>query len=68
MVSIVDVEDDSDNDDSSGPAKDIMSAEIVMGKVYTCPAPRPAKGKEKENFEGKVEYSFDISKDDEIFD
>lgn len=45
-----------------------MSVEIVKGKVYTCPSLRLAKGMEKKNFEGKVEYSFDISKAGQIFD
>lgn len=65
---VVDATGESDNDDSFDPTTDIMSTEIVKRKVYTFPALRSAKGKEKKNSEGKVEYTFEISKEYQIFD
>lgn len=62
MVSIVDA-----GDDSVGLIANIISIDIVKGKVYTCPTLKPAKGIERENSEGKVEYYLDISKADHIF-
>lgn len=65
---IVDAKEESYYDDSPNPVADIMSVELFKGKVCSCPALRPFKGKEKENSKGMVEYSFDISKADQIFD
>lgn len=61
---MVDVAEDSNYDYSV----DNMVAEIVKGKAYLYPAQKPAKGKEKEEAENKDEYSFDISKANQIFD
>lgn len=57
----------SGEDDLANPLSDIMFVERVKGKTYTCPILRPSKGKEKEHFEGKIKYSYDISECDQIF-
>ncbi|XP_051135442.1 uncharacterized protein LOC127254393 [Andrographis paniculata] len=44
---------------------ELCAAELVQGKMHTCPTLRLAKGKE---VSPKVTYSFDISKVDQIFD
>lgn len=66
MVSVVDME-DSDNN-SADQSVDIMAAEIVRGKPYSCPALRSAKGKEVNVSNNRIEYSFDISMVKQIFD
>ena len=66
MVSIIEAEES--NDESPDSTADIMAVEIVKGKVYSCPALRSPKGKEVKTSEGKIDYSFDISKADQIFD
>ena len=40
----------------------VMAVEILKGRLYSCLALRPSKGKEATRFENKVEYLFDISK------
>ena len=47
---------------------EVMVAEIVKGKPYSCPALKPSKGKEVVCLENKEEFSFDISKANQIFD
>ena len=43
---------------------EIVAAEILKRKTYTCPAPRPLEGKEVTE---KEKFLFDISKADQIF-
>ena len=45
---------------------DIMAAEFVHGKPYTCLTLAPSKGKEVAKLDKKA-YLFDISKTDQIF-
>ena len=47
---------------------EIMTAELLGDKPYTCLALTPTKGKEKVKAEEKEAYLFDISKADQIFD
>ena len=46
---------------------DIMAAELIQGKPYTCLALTSSKGKEVVKLD-KEAYLFDISKADQVFD
>ena len=46
---------------------DIMAARFVHGKLYTCPALTPSKGKEVAKSDGET-YLFDIFMENHIFD
>ena len=47
---------------------EIMVVKLLGHKLYTCPGPTLAKGKEAIETEEKEVYLFDISKVDQIFD
>lgn len=44
-----------------------MAAEIIKGKMYSCLDLKSSKGKEEDKSNNKTEYSFDFSKEDQIF-
>ena len=46
---------------------EVMAAEIVKGRPYSCPELKPSEGKEMVHSENKEEFSFEISKVDQIF-
>ena len=47
---------------------EVMVVEIVKGRLYSCLTLKPLKGKEVVPLENKEEFSFDISKANQIFD
>ena len=68
MISVIDC--NSAEEDVWGEPEvqaDIMAAEFVHGKPYTCPVLTPSKGKEVAKPK-KEAYLFDISKADQIFE
>ena len=65
MISLVNV--DEEYGEVFQKEVEIMAAEILWGKPYSCPVLKLGKNKE---FAGdvKLKYDFDISKPDKIFD
>lgn len=66
LVAIVEYEDSEEEE--IDPTTDMMHVVIIQGKPYSCPALKAPKGKEVQTSKNKVEYAFDISKVDQIFD
>ena len=56
--------DEEGNDEEGAVQGEIMTAKLLGGKPYTCPALTPAKGKENVKTEEKEAYLLDISKAD----
>ncbi|KAJ8555382.1 hypothetical protein K7X08_012878 [Anisodus acutangulus] len=66
LVSIIEVS--KSDSESADCTADAMVAEIVRGKVYSYPSMKVVKGKEMSASDDKVNYSFNITKADQIFD
>ena len=67
MISVIDCDQvEEDVWEEPKVQADIMVAEFVHGKPYTCPALTPSKGKKMAKPK-KEAYLFDISKTDQIF-
>lgn len=67
MITVVDYADPIDiNEYEDDQSTDILAAEILRGKPYSCPALKPSRGKEVVKTESRESYIFDISKADHL--
>ena len=70
LVAVVDCNsaEEEGGDEKGTMQGEIMVVKLLGHKLYTCPGPTLAKGKEAIETEEKEVYLFDISKIDQIFD
>lgn len=65
MISLINI--DYENGESFEEEVEIMAADILCGKLYSCPDLKLGKGKSTGG-DGKFEYNFDIFKMDKVLD